>query len=127
MTHRGILTENKNKTLIRNAIKKILSKTKLDKIKANIEGFEAPSQFSKASGEGVYVPDITGLKAGEKYYYEVAIKNPEIEQTVSKWKLLSKMAEIKQGKFFLMVPRGNFAFVRRILDKYPIKAEVVKM
>ena len=127
MKFSGILTETKEENHIQHAIDKILTNRTFDKLRANIDGFEAPAQLAKVSGAGAYVPDITGTKNGRKYYYEVAIKNNKIKETISKWKLLSKLAKLKRGKFYLVVPKGNFAFVKRLLAKYSIKAQVIKM
>lgn len=127
MTYSGILTEIKEETIVKRAIDQILSVRTFDKVKANIDGFETPSQLSKTSGEGAFVPDITGTKNGRKFYFEVAIKNRKIADTISKWKLLSQLASLRDGKFYLLVPKGNFAFVRRLLSKYSVEAQIIKM
>ena len=127
MMHAGMLTDTKNEYLIEQALNKIGSRMKFDKIKANIDGFDTPSQYVDPSSETVYVPDITGIKSGKKNYFEVAVKNGKVKATATKWKLLSELAKIKDGKFYLMVPKGSFAFVRRMLSKYSIHAHVIKM
>lgn len=127
MNQEGILTEIKNENLIKEGIKKILGTKKFDSLRANIPGFEPPVSFSKVDGDGSFVPDITATKDGEKNYYELAIKNKNIQETVSKWKLLSQMAQIKNGKFFLIIPRGNFAFAQRTMEKYGVRAGVIKL
>ena len=127
MMYSGILTETKDEKLIEEAIQKVGSMMKFDELKANIDGFETPSQYAKASGDGVFIPDITGIKNGKKNFFEVAVKNSKEKATVSKWKLLSELAQIKDGKFYLMVPKGSFAYVRRIMSEYAIRAHVIKM
>lgn len=127
MNQAGILTELKSENLIKKGIKKILGTKKFDSLKANITGFEAPSPFRKTDGDGTFVPDITATKDGEKNYYEIAVKNTNVQETVSKWKLLSQMAQIKNGKFFLLVPRGNLAFAQRTMEKYNVRADVIKI
>ena len=128
MNYSGILAETKKDYLIERALKKILATRTFDKLKANIDGHEPPAKLAKTSGGGgVFIPDIIGIKDGQKFYYELAIKNDRIQDTVNKWKLLSQLADLRSGKFYLLVPKGNMAFVRRLLSKYSLRAHIVKM
>lgn len=97
-------------------------------IKANCEGFEQPSVFTKVEGEQPFTPDVTGKKSGSKFYLEIATKTENIQRDVSKWKLLSKLARMKGGKLFLMAPKGHKAFVERILKKHNLNnAQLIYM
>lgn len=127
MNQPGILTETKEESLVQQAIKKISSQKKFDILKANVDGYEAPSPLTKSGSDESYVPDITAVKNGEKSYFELAIKNGKIQETISKWKLLSTLAQIKNGKFYLIVPKGNFAFTQRMMEKYSLNAQVIKL
>ena len=127
MTHSGILTEIKREELIREAINQVLTKKSFDKVKANIDGFETPTSFSRVEGEGAFIPDITGVQNGRKSYFELAIKNSKIKETINKWKLLSTLANLRNGKFYLIVPRGNFAFVNRMMERESLDAQIVKI
>lgn len=127
MIQSGILTEIKKDHLIKRAIKKILSTRTFDRFRANVDGYEAPARLSRASGEGAFVPDMTAYKDGEKSYFEVAIKNTKVKDTIDKWKLMSTLAKLKNGKFYLLVPKGNFAFVNRMLSKHSVHANVIKI
>ena len=46
-------------------------------IKANLEGHEAPTAYSKPGEDAPYVPDVTGVKLGYKSYFEVAMKSED--------------------------------------------------
>ena len=127
MVNSGILTETKKDYLIERALKKILSTRTFDKVKANLEGYEPPAKLTKTSGEGAFVPDITGVKGGEKHYYELAIKNSKIKETIDKWKLLGQLAQLRRGKFYLVVPKGNLAFVRRMMSRHSLRANIIKI
>jgi hypothetical protein len=94
-------------------------------IKANIDEFEQPTQFSKPNEDQPYTPDITGQKLGRKIYIEIATKTENMQRRISKWKLLSTLAEMKGGKLFLLAPRGHKAFVERQLKKYHLNAKLV--
>lgn len=89
-------------------------------IKANCQGFEQPSKFSKQEEEqlSIYIPDITGKKLGDKFYVEVATKTENKQGSVSKWKLLSTLAKMQGGKLFLLTPKGHRAFAERIIKKH---------
>lgn len=127
MMQEGTLTDIKTETTIRKALNNFMKIRSFDKVKANIEGFETPSRLTSPSNEISFVPDITGTKQGKKSYFEIAVKSSRLKAIISKWRLLSELAKIKNGKFYLLVPRGNYAFVQRTLDKYPIEAEVIKI
>jgi vacuolar-type H+-ATPase subunit B/Vma2 len=100
----------------------------LNDIKANWEDYETPSQFSKKDEETPFIPDITGSSTGGKVYVEIALKTGDIERSVSKWKLISTLASMKGGKFFLLAPKGHKTFVSRMLEKYRMhNAQVVDL
>ncbi|MBL7775691.1 MAG: hypothetical protein JNK89_06785 [Saprospiraceae bacterium] len=86
-------------------------------IKANWDDYETPSQFSKPDEDKPFIPDITGRTAHGKVYVEIALKNDNIDRSMSKWKLMSTLASMKGGKLFLLVPKGHKAFTTRMLRK----------
>jgi len=124
----GILTEVKEPKLIKKAIEEVVSSKGFKNIKANVEDFEKPSKLSRGGEDEdeAFIPDITGTLRGRKSYFEIAQKNDNLQQVVTKWKLLSNLARFRKGKFFLLVPDGSYAFTQRILKKYPIEAKVIK-
>lgn len=102
-------------------------------IKANIEGFETPRSFMKKNAEeeaNAVIPDITATSFGSKYYFEIVTKptqNKIKQNLISKWKLLSLLAERKGGKLYLFAPHGNKSFTQKIMEKYKIKAKFVSL
>ena len=92
----------------------------ISSIRANYDGYEQPSVFSKVDGEKPFTPDITGRKLDGKFYIEIATKTENVQRNVSKWKLLSTLAKMKGGKLFLLVPKGHKAFTERILKRYSL-------
>ena len=96
-------------------------------IKANYMDYETPAQFNRKGQEAAFIPDITGTGLGGKNYVEIAMKSEDIPNMVSKWKLLSTMASIKGGKFYLLAPRGHKAFTVNIVEKHNLEAKVVSI
>ncbi|MEL6629348.1 MAG: hypothetical protein AAGF87_04220 [Bacteroidota bacterium] len=133
---KGILTEaqGKDPELIKKMIEKIVERKGFDQVRANADGYETPSPIRRKGTEGepenIYIPDVTGTINGRKSYFELGMKSENDDDTralITKWRLLSDLADIKNGKLYLAVPRGHMAFTNRILADYPIRAEVVKI
>ena len=93
-------------------------------IKANMEEYEKPAQFSKPGEEAPYIPDITGLRTGGKSYIEIAVKTENMNRKVSKWKLLSTLAARKGGTLFLLAPRGHKRFAEDIVKDHHLNAVI---
>jgi hypothetical protein len=96
-------------------------------IKANIEGHESPTAFSKPGEETPYVPDVTAVKLGRKSYFEVAMKSEDSERAIRKWKLLSTLAEMRNGDLYLFAPKGHKAFVSGVVKERNLKATVISI
>ncbi|MEL6124119.1 MAG: hypothetical protein AAFQ02_09355 [Bacteroidota bacterium] len=106
------------------AIQWVKSKTK-NEIKARHEGYEDPKSFTNASTDEVVMPDITFTSdRGRKHYTDIVIKSDHPQQLITKWKLLSTMASMKQGKLHLLAPRGHKSFADRLIEQYHIEATV---
>ena len=111
---------------------KFIRKTGHSEIKANfedLEGYEdeSPSSFTLNQGqenEDVFTPDFTAYKYGNKSYFEIAMKDEDIQRTVSKWKLLSTMAQMKGGNLYLMAPKGHKAFCENLIKQYRLSVEL---
>ena len=73
------------------------------------------------------IPDITGEKWGGKGYFEISKKDVDPSELASKWKVLELLAKMKSGEFQIYVPHGSMQFTQRIIDKYNIQAELVKI
>jgi hypothetical protein len=97
-------------------------------IKANVEGFDPPTAFNRSSDdEDQYIPDVTAVRGQQKHYFEVALKTEDPKRMVRKWKLLSTLAEMKNGKLHLFAPRGHKAFAERIVRERQLSADVVSI
>ena len=126
----GILTEGQQKDpeLIQALLDKIVNKKGFENVKANAEGYETPAKIRRSKeSEEYFIPDVTGEVNGRKSYFELGMKSSDERDLVTKWRLLSSLAQFKHGKLYLAVPRGHMAFTNRILADYPIQAEVVKI
>jgi hypothetical protein len=96
-------------------------------IKANVEGFEAPTSFRKKDNDDTFTPDITAKKLGTKNYIEISVKSEEVKRDISKWKLLSSLAAARGGKLFLLAPRGHKAYTEKIVTENNLAAQVVSI
>jgi len=96
-------------------------------IKANVEGHDSPTAYSKPGEDSPYVPDVTGIKLGVKSYFEVAMKSEDSERSIRKWKLLSTLAEMRNGNLFLFAPKGHKAFVDGVVKARNLKATVMSI
>jgi hypothetical protein len=126
----GILTEaqQKDPELIQLLLDKIVKKKGFENVRANAEGYETPAKIRRGQDTYEYfIPDCTGEVNGRKSYFELGMKSDDERELVTKWRLLSSLANYKHGKLYLAVPRGHMAFTNRILADYPIQAEVVKL
>ncbi len=127
----GILTvhQEKDSDMIRQVVEEVVSPRGYKDIRANLEDYESPSKLMRRQGdeEEFFIPDATGVINGRKSYFELALKTDKVRQVVTKWKLLANMAAFKRGKLFLIAPRGHYAFASRLLNKYAIQAEIVRL
>ncbi|MCB9282859.1 MAG: hypothetical protein H6563_02200 [Lewinellaceae bacterium] len=122
----GILTEGKRPELIKEAIEKVVNPKGYEGIKANLEDYDTPSRLHRKDEEA-FIPDITGVKAGRKSYFELAMKNDTVQESVTKWKLLSSMARLHSGKLYLIVPKGHFTFTQKLVKEHSILATIVRI
>ncbi|MEM9835337.1 MAG: hypothetical protein AAF828_02470 [Bacteroidota bacterium] len=121
-------TQEKDAELIEVMIKKVVSGKGFEEIKANVDGYETPSKLRDRKQEDkFFIPDVTGKINGRKSYFELGMKTTDERELVTKWRILSNLANYKNGKLYLAVPRGHMAFTNRIVADYQIKAEIVKI
>lgn len=124
----GILTDAKDEVLVRKLIEQVVLPRGYQNVRANLDGYDTPAKLSRAKEDDeAFIPDATGVLNGKKSYFELAQKTDDLQEVVTKWKLLSNLASYKNGKLFLVVPHGHLAFTNRILNNYPIQAEVIKI
>lgn len=92
--------------------------------KANLDDFDDPKSFTKVSSDKEVLPDFTAKRRGKKHYFDVSIKTDNVQPLITKWKLLSQLAELKNSKLILFAPRGHKAFTERLTKKYKVPAQV---
>lgn len=97
------------------------------KIKAKADGYEEPSAFTRSETDRSFIPDATAVRRNKKNYFEVAMKSDDMKRVIRKWKLLSTIASMKNGKLFLFAPRGHKAFTQRIVKERNLNAEVISI
>jgi len=95
------------------------------KIKVNCEGYETPTQYTNQEEGEPFIPDVTGMQLGGKSFVEIATKTDDEQRRISKWKLLSTLANMKGGKLFLLAPKGHKSFTEGIVKKHHLNAQVV--
>ncbi|HMQ06700.1 MAG TPA: hypothetical protein PKC30_05325 [Saprospiraceae bacterium] len=96
-----------------------------DQIRVDKEGFEPPRSFVNKNTQEQIAPDITYKTSnGSKHYTDIALKSENPQKLVTKWKLLSTMAQMKNGKLHLLAPRGHKSFATELVNTYNIDAIV---
>jgi len=118
--------EGKYKELLEKAVEQVQRRGFKD-IKVKLDGFEEPKSFSQKKEDNTYIPDITATNSKGKYYFEIAQKTNDTTSMVSKWKLLSTIAEMKNGGLNILVPYGQNKFTNELVEQYNIKANLLKM
>ncbi len=113
-------------TIIQKAVDWVKNK-RYKQIRSEFEEFESPAIYYRKSDELEMVPHFTGKKVRGKDYIDIGIKSDNVKRKVSRWTLFSTLASLKNGKLYLLVPRGNKAFTQRLVDKHSIKAELVSI
>lgn len=94
-------------------------------IRSITKDFEYPKAYRSLQKDYEVTPDVTALKAGNKHYFEVALKTELVHNLVSKWMLLQQLAQAQGGKLHLYAPKGHKAFAQRIINTYNIRARIV--
>ena len=107
----------------------LVKKQGFENIRADYEEYEKPAALSQQGSNTVYTPDITAYgKQQGKCYFEIVSKDAKNkDELISKWKLLSRLAQIKNGTFFLLAPRGTMRYANQIVDQYNIHADILKL
>ncbi len=97
------------------------------RVKSKFEDFEDPISYARKSDDKELVPHFTGEKSSGKDYIDIGLKSDNKQSKISRWRLFSTLADMKNGKFILLVPRGHKAFVNRIMKRHDINAELVNI
>ncbi len=122
--------QDKSADMILELLTKVVNNKNYETVKANVEGYETPSKITdRKNPEKFFIPDVAATVNGRKSYFELGLK-PSSEQTqdlITKWRLLADLAAFKNGKLYIAVPRGNMAFINRMMADHSIVAEVIKL
>ena len=98
-----------------------------ENIRARHEEFDEPARLTMKGQDKAFIPDITAMKNGGKYYFEIADRTEDQAEIVGKWKLMATLAEMKSGDLRIFVPYGSMKYTTEILEKKNIKAEIIKL
>lgn len=96
-------------------------------IRARHEDYDEPAQLKMMGEDKSFIPDITAVKNGGKYYFEIADRTEDENEVVGKWKLMATLASMKGGDLRVFVPYGSMKYTTEILEKKSIKAEIIKL
>lgn len=84
-------------------------------IKADMAGFETPKSYIvKRTGNAV-TPDITAIKDGMKYYFDLSLKSDAPTLLKSKWLLLDTLSRMRSNRFRIITFRGHYKFTDTLL------------
>lgn len=104
---------------------KWVQKKVVTEIRADYDGFEAPKAFVNRTTNTSVEPDVTFKTSnGGKHYTEIALKSEDAQDLVTKWKFLSTLASMKNGKLHLLAPKGHKMFTNKLVNEYNIDAQV---
>lgn len=94
-------------------------------LRAKIDGYEDPKIFTaQTSNESVQADFSFITRRGAKHFSDIVLKDADPTQLVTRWKLLSTMAELKDGKLHLLAPKGHKSFAQRLVKEHNINASV---
>lgn len=109
----------------------VLSKKGYKQFEADLPpDYEAPPAIKSASSDTSFTPDIRAIKSGQKAYIEISERSGDkdaLEKLVTKWKLLARMASIKDGVFAILTPPGTITFTQNLITQYNIEARMIRM
>lgn len=98
-----------------------------ENIRARYEGYDEPASLIMQSNGKAFTPDITAMKNGGKYYFEIADRGEIRMEVIGKWKLMATLAKMKGGDFRIFVPYGSMKYTNDIIENKNIKAEIIKL
>lgn len=119
--------ENKLFQFTQKAVELLQSKG-YKEIKADLPDFEHPTRFTEKNSDKTFAPDLTGETLMGKDYFKIVEGDKENRQdVVSKWKLFSNIAKLKNGRFFLLVPYGKKKYATELVKEHNIDAQMLKL
>lgn len=97
-------------------------------IKANLEEYEQPFHYERASDNSKFTPDVTGKSYGKKCFFEVSLKSEDSQNFISKITLFNELCKMKGSKLYLMAATGNLKYTREIIESAGLThAEMVRI
>ncbi len=106
----------------------LLQKKGYKDIKADLPDFDQPTRFTEKTSEKTFAPDMTAETLMGKDYFKIVEGDKEnTQEVVSKWKLFSNLAKLKNGKFFLLVPYGKKKYTTELVKEYNIDAHMLNL
>lgn len=96
-------------------------------IRARHEDYDEPAHLKMKDEDKAFIPDITAMKNGGKYYFEIADRTEDQTEVIGKWKLMATLAEMKGGDLRVFVPYGSMKYTTEIIENKNIKAEIIKL
>lgn len=106
----------------------ILESQGYQNFRAELPDYETPNGFKlQSTGDLRFVPDLSAKKNDKKTFFDISSKNSDPKQLVSKWQLLSRIANLRKGSFKIVAPRGTVTYTRSLMEKYDISAELVQI
>ena len=125
-----MINKNRESKAFNDAFEKALLKLRqvgYTDIKADYEDYERPPGLINQRTKETFIPDITAISDERKHYFEISQKSDPKDLLVSKWKLLESMAQMRNGTFKIFAPKGTIKFTEGFIDKYNIKAEIIRI
>ena len=120
-------TENNYQALVQAAITR-LQKMGFHEFKADIPTLEKPAMFVNQQDEDKsFMPDLSMKRGQRNGYVEFATTGGDVSRLVQKWKLLSRMAVLKNKFFMILAPKGTITFTKRLLKEHAIDAKMVRL
>lgn len=121
-----IMVKEKSKELYDKALKWIYRK-KFYGVKAKIEPFDAPKTFHRKQDDSTFTPDITALRNERKSFFDIVLKKETRRRLAGKWQLMPELASRNGGKLYLFTPKGHHAFAERVVEKYGLEANIIRL
>lgn len=106
----------------------ILRNRGFENIRADVGELEKPSRITKKGTDVEFTPDLTALFRDGQCYFEIVKKSRKDKAgLINKWSLLSMIARMRNGSFFVMTPQGKLNYTQKLISENKIQAEIIKM
>ena len=116
-------TNINKKTIVQAVINQINGDSKPAKIETNyFTGYSSPERLTTGDDKAGFVPDLVVQYKGESSLYEVELDE---DMEIDKWLLFSKVAERKNGDFYIVVPDWLKDQVKTKLSENKIVAKIL--